>query len=274
MKVRPSSRTAPLHNIVGSRTRLRPFAAAIVAAGSFSLLLSGITNTAGAQATTTKPPSTTSAAKPTTTAPRPTSDAKGTLVAATKSGKRGATINIYKAADGKSIQTKVKNPLSSRAVFSVISESGDYYNVMLPVRPNGVRGWIKKSDVTTYRTPFRVVISLKEKRLAVYEGDNLIIAANIAAGKPSTPTPPGEFYVYWVRRTTAKQKPGWGEYVLGLNGFGNNRSEGEGRIGIHGTDDKSVIGTFASAGCVRVSNDVIRQLKSTLFLGTPVTIVA
>jgi lipoprotein-anchoring transpeptidase ErfK/SrfK len=274
MKVRPSSRTAPLHSTVGSRSRFRSLAAAIIATGSLATLLSGVSNTAGAQATTTKPASTTAAAKPTTTAARTTSDAKGTLVAATKSGKKGATINIYKAADGKSIQTKVKNPVSSRAVFSVIAESGDYYNVMLPVRPNGARGWIKKSDVTTYRTPFRVVISLTEKRLAVYEGDNLIIAANIAIGKPATPTPVGEFYVYWVRRTTAKQKPGWGEYVLGLSGFGNNKNYGEGRIGIHGTDDKSAIGASASAGCVRVTNDVIRQLKSTLFLGTPVTIVA
>jgi lipoprotein-anchoring transpeptidase ErfK/SrfK len=242
---------------------------AVASVGSLSTMAP-----AGAQATT-KPPTTKPSTNTTTTNPaRPTNDAKGSLVAATKSGKKGATINVYKAANGKSIQTKVKNPLSSRAVFSVVAESGDYYQVLLPVRPNSSRGWIKKSDVTTYRTPFRVVISLGEKRLAVYEGDTLIVASNIAIGKPSTPTPTGEFYLYWVRRTNAKQRPGWGEYVLGLSGFGNNRNYGEGRVGIHGTDNTSSIGTFASAGCVRVTNEVIRQLKSTLYLGTPVTIVA
>ena len=232
------------------------------------LVMTSLVPPANAQ-TTTKP-----GVVGTTIPASKTSTSRDSLVAAMKSGKKTATITVYKAPDGKVVQTKVKNPLTSRAVFSVLEERDGYYHVMLPTRPNGSKGWIKKSDVSTYRTPYRVVISVSEKRLAVYEGDLLIIAANIAVGKPNTPTPTGDFYVYWVRSTSARQKAGWGDYVIGLSGFGNNSTYGEGRVGIHGTDNASTIGTPASAGCVRVTNQVIRQMKSTLYLGTPVTIVA
>jgi lipoprotein-anchoring transpeptidase ErfK/SrfK len=255
-----------------------PFLALVCGSLALTTTLSG-TGIAGAAATT-KPKATTPSTPKTSSPPASqvvgvtTSNEKGTLVAASKSGSKASSMTVYKAPDGKTVQTKVQNPKLSRAVFSVIQESGDYYLVNLPTRPNGSRGWIKKADVTTYRTPYRIVVSLTEKRLAVYEGDQLIIAANVAIGKPETPTPTGEFYAYWVRRTTAKQKPGWGEFVIGLSGFGNNKNYGEGRIGIHGTDNSSSIGTPASSGCVRVTNEVIRQLQKTIFLGTPVTIVA
>jgi lipoprotein-anchoring transpeptidase ErfK/SrfK len=248
------------------------------------MLLAGLAAVpADAQSTTSKPtvsarPGTTKPPTPATVPPanpgNPTTTAKDSLVAASRYGKKGATITAYKDAQGKQVLARVKNPSRSRSVFSVISEQGNFYYVHLPIRPNGAKGWIKKSDVTSYRTPFRIVISLSDKRLSVYEGDLLVISDNIAIGKPNTPTPTGEFYAYWVRRTSTRQKAGWGDYVVGLSGFGNNNLYGEGRVGIHGTADKGSIGTPASAGCVRVSNDTIRKIKNTIYLGTPVTIVA
>jgi lipoprotein-anchoring transpeptidase ErfK/SrfK len=273
MKIRIASPKS-LHTLAGLSVAVVAMAMLVPATGA-PAGAAGTTKSASKSASpTTKPASSGAAPSTAAVASTKTTTEKGSLVAASKSGKKGSTITVYKAADGKVVQTKVKNPLSSRAVFGVIEETADYYLVNLPTRPNGSRGWIKKTDVSTYRTPFRVVISLTEKRLAVYEGDQLIIAANVAIGKAATPTPTGEFYVYWLRATTAKQKTGWGDFVFGLSGFGNNTNYGEGRIGIHGTDNAALIGTPASAGCVRVSNEVIRQMRKTLFLGTPVTIVA
>jgi lipoprotein-anchoring transpeptidase ErfK/SrfK len=249
-----------------SRLTFRTGLAGVVAAGVLSLLSAP---QAPAQATTTKPPAP-EGGKTAATIPPIKGD---TLVAASKYGKATATITAYKAPDGKSVLAKVKNPLRSRSVFTVIVDQGDYYYVNLPIRPNGTKGWIKKSDVTSFKNPFRVVISLSEKRLSVYEGDTPLMNEKIAIGKANTPTPTGEFYTYYVRKTSAKQKNGWGDFVIGLNGFGNNRSEGEGRIGIHGTANTSTLGTFASAGCVRVSNAAITMMKNTLFLGTPVVIL-
>jgi lipoprotein-anchoring transpeptidase ErfK/SrfK len=260
--------SAAVHRCRVLRSRLRGRTIGALAVAGLALTGTLGAPSALAQTTTTRPP-----AAITGTPGTPTSTAKDTLVAASRYGKKGATITAYKDPQGKSVLAKVKNPVRSRSVFSVISEQGAFYYVHLPIRPNGSKGWIKKSDVTTYRNPFRMVVSLSEKRLSVYEGDLLVISSNIAIGKPNTPTPVGEFYAYFVRRTSAKQKAGWGDFVIGLSGFGNNSSYGEGRVGIHGTADKSSIGQPASAGCVRVSNDVIRKIKNTIFLGTPVTIV-
>jgi lipoprotein-anchoring transpeptidase ErfK/SrfK len=254
---------------VTSRVNFRVVNRVFVSALVVAALAPAITLTANAQSTTTKPPATVPSLTPGT----PTNTTKDSLVAASRYGKKTATITAYRDPQGKKVLARVKNPLRSRSVFSVISEQGSYYYVHLPIRPNGQKGWIKKSDVSTYRTPFRIVISLTEKRLSVYEGDLLVISDNIAIGKPNTPTPTGEFYAYWVRKTSARQKAGWGDYVVGLSGFGNNSSYGEGRVGIHGTADKSAIGTPASAGCVRVSNETIRKIKNTIYLGTPVTII-
>jgi lipoprotein-anchoring transpeptidase ErfK/SrfK len=260
--------SAALSRRRGIRSRVKGRTVLALAAAGVAVSATLAVPSATAQTTTTRPPSAITGVPGT-----PTSTAKDTLVAASRYGKKGATITAYKDPQGKSVLAKVKNPVRSRSVFSVISEQGAYYYVHLPIRPNGSKGWIKKTDVTTYRNPFRMVISLSEKRLSVYEGDLLVISSNIAIGKPATPTPTGEFYAYFVRRTSAKQKAGWGDFVVGLSGFGNNSNYGEGRVGIHGTADQSSIGQPASAGCVRVSNEVIRKIKNTIFLGTPVTIV-
>jgi lipoprotein-anchoring transpeptidase ErfK/SrfK len=48
---------------------------------------------------------------------------------------------------------------------------------------------------------------------------------------------------------------------------------GDGQVGIHGTNDPSSIGRPVSHGCVRVANDVITRLATTIPIGTQVTIV-
>ena len=47
---------------------------------------------------------------------------------------------------------------------------------------------------------------------------------------------------------------------------------GDGRLGIHGTNNPSGIGRRISHGCIRVRNPVIRRMARVLPLGTPVHI--
>jgi L,D-transpeptidase catalytic domain len=47
---------------------------------------------------------------------------------------------------------------------------------------------------------------------------------------------------------------------------------GDGRVGIHGTNEPWLLGSSVSHGCVRVRNDMIRRLARMLPLGTPVLI--
>jgi lipoprotein-anchoring transpeptidase ErfK/SrfK len=223
-----------------------------------------------------KPAATTQASPPVSSEIVSTPQAtKGTLVAVNKSGKRKAAFKVYRTAGaGAKVQITLKNANKSRILFTVVKEEGDSYYVNLPARPNGSKGYIKKSDVTTFQNPFRIVVSLSEKRMSAYKGDFLIRSAKIAIGKASAPTPIGEFYTVWTRRPKAGTR-GYGVYIIGISGFSNVYTKfgtGDGRVGMHGTYDDSLLGTPASAGCIRMSNKDITFLKETIFEGTPVLI--
>ena len=67
----------------------------------------------------------------------------------------------------------------------------------------------------------------------------------------------------------------YGPFAAGVGLHSDQLSEfggGDGQIGIHGTGDPSSIGQAVSHGCIRVPNEVIIQLATSLPLGVPVTI--
>ncbi len=61
--------------------------------------------------------------------------------------------------------------------------------MLLPIRPNGVRGWVPAGVLRMHRTPFRVVIDVSERRLTVFRSNRPVIRAPVAVGKPGTETP-------------------------------------------------------------------------------------
>ncbi|MHB9094655.1 MAG: L,D-transpeptidase family protein [Eubacteriales bacterium] len=84
----------------------------------------------------------------------------------------------------------------------------------------------------------------------------------VAVGKPSTPTPIGD----WV---IIEKQVDWGG-PFGVRWMRLNVPWGG--YGIHGTDNPSSIGTAASHGCVRMYNEDVTRLFSTVPMGTPVKI--
>ena len=63
--------------------------------------------------------------------------------------------------------------------------------------------------------------------------------------------------------------------AFGLSGFSealDSFNGGDGRLGLHGTDDPTSIGSDSTHGCIRLTNDAIVQLAETVPLGTPVAI--
>ncbi|MTI68601.1 MAG: hypothetical protein FH753_18625 [Firmicutes bacterium] len=84
----------------------------------------------------------------------------------------------------------------------------------------------------------------------------------VAVGKPSTPTPIGNFIII--------QKAKWGA------GFGTRWMRLNvpwGKYGIHGTNKPNSIGYDASHGCVRMKNKDIEELYGTVKYKTPVTLI-
>jgi lipoprotein-anchoring transpeptidase ErfK/SrfK len=148
-----------------------------------------------------------------------------------------------------------------------------WYRVELPMRPNGVTGWVRASAVQVGVVHTRIVIELSERRLILYRDGRPVLHAVAAVGASSTPTPTGRFYVN-QRLIPADPSGPWGPGAIGISAFSNvlkSWVQG-GPIAIHGTNEPWSIGKAASHGCVRLDNAVLRRVFAAAGAGTPVII--
>lgn len=169
--------------------------------------------------------------------------------------------------------TAVGSPLVFLAIDTTSTQG--WLQVQLPVEPNGTTGWVRRGDVTLFENPYRVEIERSSHRLQVFHLGQPWLAATIAVGTGDTPTPVGEFYLLELLAPPDPTGP-YGPYAFGLSGFSEVLDSFGGAdtaiIGLHGTDQPQALGTDVSFGCIRLANDVMEQLATTLPLGTPVRI--
>ena len=159
-------------------------------------------------------------------------------------------------------------------VFLVERRRGAWFEVQLPVRPNGTTGWVRAEDVELSRTGLAVEVDLGDFELRVTREGEELVTSPIGYGAEDTPTPGGRYFITELLRPPDPDGV-YGSYAFGLSGFSDvllSFAGGEGVIGIHGTNDPDSIGRRVSAGCIRVPDDVIVELAGLLPLGTPVTI--
>jgi len=148
----------------------------------------------------------------------------------------------------------------------------DWYEVLLPLRPNGRSGWVHAEDITLKRIDQQIDVDLSKRLLSYYVHGDLEQRFHVGVGTDATPTGTGSFYV-WVKVQYASPYQPYGIAALGLSGFSPVLSEwpGGGRMAIHGTSSLTDLGNAVSHGCVRVYNDDLKRLLG-VPLGTPVTI--
>jgi lipoprotein-anchoring transpeptidase ErfK/SrfK len=162
-------------------------------------------------------------------------------------------------------------PVLSRAIGA---GGAQWLHVMLPGRPDGLTGWITQLSTRLLVTPWRIVVDLTARRVKAYRNGTLLGDFKAVVGKPSTPSPTGEFFVEEVLRM-APSEPG-GPYALALSARSNVLQEfegGPGQIAIHGRENLGgTLGTAASHGCVRLATASIDWLAARIVPGTPVTI--
>lgn len=165
-------------------------------------------------------------------------------------------------------------PDGSTLVFLVEERRPDWLKVLLPLRPNGVTGWIKASEVATQDHDYRIEIRLGAHILTVWKGNDVFLEETVGVGAPGTPTALGAFYTTGLFETGTTQ-PVYGPYAYPLSGYSEVLFEfggGDGQMGIHGTNDPSSLGRNMSNGCIRMSNAAITTLAKTLPIGVPVEI--
>ena len=153
-------------------------------------------------------------------------------------------------------------------------EEPGWLEVRLPVRPNLGRGWIRSRGVRVSQTPWRITVDLAHHRLAAALAGRAKLRAKIATGRSVSPTPTGRYYVTDLIRPP-DQRGFYGPYALGLSAYSpvyTSFAGGDGQVGIHGTNDPSVLGGDVSHGCIRVANATITWLARHVPVGSPVVI--
>jgi lipoprotein-anchoring transpeptidase ErfK/SrfK len=146
-----------------------------------------------------------------------------------------------------------------------------WYRVDLPIRPNGVRGWVPAAGLRPYVVRWRIRVDLSQRRLIAYEGGRERLRLTVAVGSASTPTPTGSYYVFERLHLRNGNGP-YGPGALGLSSFSpvlTGWTRG-GPVAIHGTNSARTVGEAVSNGCVRVRNEQMRKLLRLVPAGTPV----
>ena len=167
---------------------------------------------------------------------------------------------------------KRRDKYGTQRAFLVRGTGKKWVHVYLPSRPNGSLGWVRARAVKMYDNGYRIVVRLRAHRLQLWKKRHLLETYPVATGTPSTPTPRGLFYIVELLRPS---NPGgsYGPYSFGLSAHSNvlkTFAGGDGRVGLHGTNEPGLIGSSVSHGCIRLRNAAVRRLARILPLGTPV----
>ncbi len=179
--------------------------------------------------------------------------------------------------DESAFRRTLKNPTHEGQLLHlrVVNTRPDWYRVQYAARPNGVTTWIRKADVTTTLTPYRLLVQRCSKLIWLFDRGQPVMRFPAAVGKSNTPTPRGDFFVDFVEAWRPDSK--YGPWLFSVNAFSEVYTSfgdgGTGQIGIHGTQARGSVGGPTSNGCVRMFSEEITQLRPYVEPGTPVLIV-
>ena len=127
---------------------------------------------------------------------------------------------------------------------------------------------------TTNPTHRTIVVSLKDRKLALVEDGQVRKIYTVAVGKPSTPSPVGTFTIQ--RRVinptyshNGKIVPAGPGNPVGTRWMGLSISG----YGIHGTNEPHSIGKAASHGCIRMGKADLEELYPMVHVGDTVELV-
>jgi lipoprotein-anchoring transpeptidase ErfK/SrfK len=183
-------------------------------------------------------------------------------------------IAVYKSPRAKRAMLMLgkRDHRGTQRAFLVRGMWKNWVRVNLPTRPNGSVGWVKRHAVKVYKNRYRVVVRLRSNKLQLWKERKLVATYPVAVGTRTTPTPRGLFYVVELLKPRSPHGA-YGPYSFGLSAHSNvlkRFAGGDGRVGLHGTNQPSLIGTDVSHGCIRLKNRPVRRLARILPLGTPV----
>jgi L,D-transpeptidase catalytic domain len=166
--------------------------------------------------------------------------------------------------------------VSGQLGLLAVGEYGDWWKVLLPVRPNGTVGWVRKVQCRPELTTQRIVVDLSTNTLTYSIDGAVVLTETVATGTSGTPTPTGLFFVKSIA-PQANPNGALGPVVLVTSGYSTalrSFAGGAGAVGIHGTSAPGKLGQNVSHGCIRVRNDAIAKIAGGAPVGVPIEILA
>jgi lipoprotein-anchoring transpeptidase ErfK/SrfK len=172
-----------------------------------------------------------------------------------------------------------RRPLTRvRTALPVLGHRGRgdaWLRVRLPGRPNGHTGWIAAARTRPASTPWAIVVSLDRRQVTVSREGQVVRRFAAIVGKPTTPTPVGNFFVEEALRLSPSASGA--PFALATSARSDALREfdgGPGQIALHGTGNLSgSLGTAASHGCVRLAPHAVTWLARRIGAGVPLSIV-
>jgi len=159
------------------------------------------------------------------------------------------------------------------AWLETTAKHGRWGQVEIPYSWPRRSGWIPLRGLRHSRTHAEVQIDLSRHWVTAMKFGKTLFGARGATGSPSSPTPPGHYFV--TDRIPFSVGGPLGSFAFGISGIQPHLPagwSGGNQLAIHGTSDPSSIGRSASAGCIRVSERTLHRLLPLLKLGTPIVI--
>lgn len=183
---------------------------------------------------------------------------------------------VFDSPEGAEVATlPATTPFGTPTVVHVVDRAPGWVQVLVPVRPNDLRGWVRDADVRLEGIDAEIHIDLDDRTLRLTEDGEPAGQWTVAIGRTDRPTPVGTFFIT-DKLATGDPDSVWGSHAFGVSAYSDVLTDfigGIGQIGIHGTNDPGSIGNAVSSGCIRLPNEVIDDLITRLPVGTPVHIV-
>jgi lipoprotein-anchoring transpeptidase ErfK/SrfK len=148
-----------------------------------------------------------------------------------------------------------------------------WYEVRLAILPNNSTGWVPSTALgNLYAVETHLYVNRERFTLTLERHGRTIFTARVGVGRPSSPTPAGEFYIR--DELTGLRDQFYGPVAFGTSARSAVLTDwpGGGFIGIHGTNTPGRIPGAVSHGCIRLVNRDILRLARLVEIGTPLTI--
>jgi lipoprotein-anchoring transpeptidase ErfK/SrfK len=199
---------------------------------------------------------------------RSASYARGTEVAAP----RGGALSLRAAPGSGRIIARVgsRTAFGSPTRLAVLQARGRWLAVISDVLRNGVRGYVRRSEVRLSRSPYLFEADLSRRMLIVRRWGIGVRRLRIGIGAASSPTPIGRFSI--TDKLRDFRPSAYGCCVLALSGHQTHLAPGwtgGDRVAIHGGGG---IGAAVSNGCLHASEGNLEYLMASAPLGTLVVI--